>query len=65
MLSLDQRNRIWTRECTRCLAEQEPRPPFGPDFLCWVLDLPAAPPPSAAYFLIECEPVARIQPGDR
>lgn len=65
MLSLAQRNRIWTRECSRCLAEPDSTPPFGADFLNWVLDLPAASPPSAALFLIEREPMARSHRTDR
>lgn len=52
MLSFDQRQAIWARECCEGVSNPETAI-FGPNFLDWVLALPTGEPPASVLFLGE------------
>jgi hypothetical protein len=52
MLSFDQRQAIWARECCEGVLNPETAI-FGPSFLDWVLALPTGEPPASVLFLGE------------
>jgi hypothetical protein len=52
MLSLDQRRKIWLRECSRSFSDCDVSE-FAADFLYWLLDLPEAYPPLSALLMAD------------
>lgn len=52
MLSLDQRRKIWLRECSRSFSDCDVSD-FAADFLYWLLDLPEAAPPLSALLMTD------------
>lgn len=52
MLSLDQRRKIWLRECSRSFSDCD-LSDFAADFLYWLLDLPEASPPLSTLLMTD------------